>query len=501
MTRASMFLILVITSAARAQPAAAAGFDRALTAQVYAEALAFIAPRTLEAVPVSRMATWGLRGLTALDPALVVSTRDGRLRLIQAGRTLLDIEAPAKEEPEAWANAAADMASAGSANSLTVRRAGAQGVVQAFFDELFNHLDPYSRYIGPADAAEAAADRAGRAGLGITLGRQGTSIVVRAVIADSPAALGGLRVGDTILAVDGQAARGQDSATVAALIGGIEDSTVTVTWRGRDQKFVTASFIRALVPPETVFSERSGELLLIRITGFSETTDIRLAHSLQEGLAGPRPPAGIVLDLRGNRGGLVRQAVTVADMFLEDGIVATTAGRAPEASHIWHSTEGELAIGMPVVVMVDGHTASAAEILAAALADRRRAVALGSVTLGKGLVQTIDPLPDGGELYVTWSRVIAPRGWPIQGLGLLPQVCTSMGPEAARRQLAILSDGIQPQARNIAAHRAARAALSNEQIAAIRQFCPPADGRETDLEAARVLIRDPAAYAAALLPR
>ena len=90
---------------------------------------------------------------------------------------------------------------------------------------------------------------------------------------------------------------------------------------------------------------------------------------------------------------------------------------------------------VPVVVAIDGRTASAAEILVAALTDRGRAVAVGSTTLGKGLVQTIAPLPDGGELFVTWSRVLAPRGWPIQGLGVLPQVCTSLGEAAVQRQL------------------------------------------------------------------
>ena len=144
-----------------------------------------------------------------------------------------------------------------------------------------------------------------------------------------------------------------------------------------------------------------------------------------------------MLDLRGNRGGLLRQAVGAADILLPAGIVAITAGRDPQATRIWRSAPGELAENMPVVVLVDGRTASAAEILAAALADRGRGVVVGSSTLGKGLVQTIAPLPDGGELFVTWSRVLAPLGWPIQGLGVLPQVCTSLGQDdaelAARR--------------------------------------------------------------------
>jgi carboxyl-terminal processing protease len=153
-----------------------------------------------------------------------------------------------------------------------------------------------------------------------------------------------------------------------------------------------------------------------------------------------------------------------------------------------------------VVVIVDGRSASAAEVVAAALADRGRGVVIGSSTLGKGLVQTIAPLPDGGELFVTWSRILAPRGWPIQGLGVLPQVCTSLGHDALNAELAALAQGRQPMAQALAIHRAARAPLPPTQVLAIRRYCPAAEGRESDLDTARTLIRDPAAYAAALLP-
>jgi carboxyl-terminal processing protease len=151
-------------------------------------------------------------------------------------------------------------------------------------------------------------------------------------------------------------------------------------------------------------------------------------------------------------------------------------------------------------VLVDGRTASAAEILAAALADRGRAVVVGSSTLGKGLVQTIAPMPDGGELFITWSRVLAPRGWPIQGLGVLPQVCSSLGQGSLNFQLATLGGGKDAMAPAVAAERAARAPLTPVAILAIRNACPAAVGRDADFDVARVLIRDPASYAAALLP-
>jgi carboxyl-terminal processing protease len=499
--RIGPILVLLLAIPAHAQPIAVPpGFNPPLIAGVYTTALTFMAPRILDAVPISQLTIWGLNGLTALDPELTTDQREAQLRLIARDRIITALPVPPEGDAGAWAGSAVQLALAGAQVSMAVRRAGTQGVVQSFFDELFNHLDPYSRYVAPHEAGEDRESRIGGAGLGLRLLRRGTAIQVQEAVADGPAALAGIRPGDTIVAVDGVATLGKDATIVMRSIAGPEGSSVTLVWRGRDGRRHQADLERALVPPETVFPQRAGEALLIQVTGFNHSTDTHLASAIAQGLAGPRPPAGIVLDLRGNRGGLLRQAVASADTLLPPGVVAITAGRDPEATRIWRSEAGELASDVPVVVIVDGRSASAAEVLAAALADRGRGVVIGSSTLGKGLVQTITPLPDGGELYVTWSRVLAPRGWPIQSLGVLPQVCTSLGEAALNRQLAALARGVQPMAKALETHRAARAPLQPTQVLAIRNACPASEGRESDLETARLLIRDPASYAAALLP-
>ena len=155
--------------------------------------------------------------------------------------------------------------------------------------------------------------------------------------------------------------------------------------------------------------------------------------------------------------------------------------------------------GRPVIMLVDGRTASAAEIMAAALADNGRGVAVGSATLGKGLVQTIGTMPGGGELFVSWSRVLAPGGWPLQSLGVLPQICTSLGEDALTQQLHDLERGTQPMAAALARHNAARAPLPAAEAIALRSPCPAAEARDADLTAARFLLAHPAAYEAALL--
>ena len=498
MMRIVILLGLLLIVPAQAQPPGV--FDAELTSNVYVTALTFMAPRIVDPIPVSRMTQWGLQGLTVLDPRLTTDVHDAKLRLLSQGRPIFDTPAPKDESVPAWVSSAISVTIAALGNSSSLRRAGSASIVQGFFDGLFSHLDPYSRYVPPDEAGDDRERRSGRAGIGVSLAQAGATAVVTDVIRDSPAAAAGLRPGDTIMALDGASMRGRGVVSVAAMIEGPEDTSFTLTWRGRDGKMRESAFVRVLVPPETVFGERMGSMLVIRIAGFNEATDTHLAHTLQDGMAGDRPPEGIVLDLRGNPGGLLRQAVTVADTFLPEGLVASSIGRAAAANHIWNSTAGELAEGIPLIVLVDGRTASAAEVLAAALADRGRAVVVGSTTVGKGLVQTIAPLPDGGELFVTWSRVIAPRGWPINSLGVMPQVCTSLGDAAVQRQLAALASGDQPLKPAIIAHRIARAPLPPAAVPAIRGACPAATGRGEDIAVARSLIASATAYATALLP-
>lgn len=503
-----LLAVLLITSwiapsLAQNSPAMAAidpNFSQPLAAAVFTSALSFITPRTLEPVTVPQLTVWGLRGLTALDPSLTPELREDSLRLLAADRLVFNSAIPSDQSAAAWGELAATAAAAAAVQSPLVRRAGTPGVIRNFFDELFNHLDPYSRYEPPGAATTEREHRSGQAGLGLQVAARGGQMLATVVVPDSPADDSGVRAGDRILSIDGHLTRGQPAATVAALIAGTEGTVATLTWRGRDGRQRTEEITRALVAPATVTAERIGGTLMIRIAGFSRNTDEQFADALAAGLGGRTRVTGLVLDLRGNRGGLLRQAVSVVDQVMEDGVVAITAGRNPEASHIWYGGAGQdMAGGRPIVVLVDGRSASAAEIVAAALADSKRGVVVGSSTLGKGLVQTIAPLPDGGELFVTWSRVLAPLGWPIQGLGVLPQVCTSLGRAVVEQQLTDLLAGQQDMATPLLRHRDARAPLPAAQIVEFRHACPASEGRDLDLDAAKFLLDHPAAYTAALI--
>ena len=493
----SLLLCLCLDGTAHAQGPAGNAFDMDALANVQTEAIDFMLPRTLEVVTAAQLAIWGLGGLTTIDPALSAVLKDTTIQLQVRGRSVLDV-AVADPDTVSWARAAAKIVAAAYIASPAVRRTGQAGITKILFDEMLAHLDPYSRYIPPIEAVDDRDRRAGHAGIGIMLARHGHSVMVREVVIGSPGALAGIVPGDVIQWVDGRGVFNRDPRAVDAMLNGPEGTELRMAWLDHDGTSRGATLTRVMIPPETVFPRREGDVEIVQITGFSQTTDAHVIQVIRDSLRGARPISGIILDLRGNRGGLVRAAVATANTFLPPGVIMRSAGRAPETNRVWLSGGSELAKDVRLVVLVDGGTASAAEILAAALADRGRAVVVGSSTFGKGVVQTIDPLPDGGELFLTWSRILAPRGWPIQSLGVMPQICTSLGSDGIQRQLEALAEGRLEMDAAVKASRAARAPLTPDQIVAIREPCPAADPRESDIAVARSVLDSPG-YGAALL--
>ncbi|MFC7552045.1 S41 family peptidase [Pseudoroseomonas wenyumeiae] len=345
-------------------------------------------------------------------------------------------------------------------------------MLQAGFDELFNHLDPYSRYVTADEALQARERRVGQSSLGLRLagGRRG-SVVVAAVVHDGPAAQAGLREGDQLLSIDGYAVSARRITDAAELLEGLTGTEVTLVLRRGNQRHVV-TLLRSAAPGRTLRAERQDGILWLRLTAFSSHTTEALSELLNEAFAEPQPPRGVVLDLRGNRGGVLSQAMSVADAFLMDGPIASSLGRHPDSVRVWNAAGTDLSQSRPLVILVDGRTASSAEIVAAALSDRGRAAVVGSSTLGKGLIQIVIPLANGAEVLISWSRVLAPQGWPVQGLGVQPTICTSLGLEAVRTELAQLGNGQAPRAPVLARLRAARPPVPASEVAALRATCP-----------------------------
>jgi carboxyl-terminal processing protease len=284
-------------------------------------------------------------------------------------------------------------------------------------------LDPYSSYLDAEEYADLRVSTAGTyAGIGIEVSTADRSLRVVRPFRDSPAAQAGIRSGDLIAAIDG-ATVGRDLDSAMARMRGPRGSTVKLavvrTGFALPLEFTVE---RAQVDVHSVaMLPLDDGYLYARITTFSDTT----AEDFATGIARLRrdlgaKPRGVIIDLRNNPGGVLESAVEVADLLLESGVIVSADGRTPAARFSMAATPGDVLPGVPVVVLVNGATASAAEILAGALQDQHRATLLGKRTFGKGSVQTVMPISAGRALKLTTSRYFTPSGRSINGRGIEP---------------------------------------------------------------------------------
>ncbi len=464
-----------------ALPASAA--DPTDLSAVLRSAYAAVAERHLHPPDFPRLTAAGLRGLVAIDRGLAIDRERDRLVLRGAAGVIAQREVSGLRTASDASQTAVRFIETALAASPALRAQSTEALLRLFLDEALADLDAYSRYVPRSEARAARARRNGEAGLGLDLAPDGNGAVVLRVVDDSPAWAAGLRPGDKVLAIDGRPTRGLDAGTLEQLLRGGENEPLVLTLARQGGRPQTVALVRALVAAETVFVAWHGSVPVLKISGFNRLTDRRLARALVEVAHRDPAPAGLVLDLRGNRGGLLRQAIAAADLFLTAGVIIEARGRHPEASRIHRASGPDLSAGLPLVVLIDGASASSAEVLAAALQDNGRAVLVGSVTTGKGLIQAVVPLPDDSELHLTWSSLHAPSGYPIQGLGVLPDVCTSKGEQIMEHDLRRFAAGQRPEASGAWRMIRDRVAALDE-IARLRQTCPPSVGGELDITAA-----------------
>jgi carboxyl-terminal processing protease len=303
----------------------------------------------------------------------------------------------------------------------------APGVLeQAAVEGMVESLDPHSTFLDAAEFDEMQVSTAGSySGVGIEVTEQDGRMLVVEPIEGSPAERAGVKTGDVLLEVDGQAVGpGTLDQTIERMRGHAGSSVHLVLARDGEPEPLQFDLQRSEVHVHTVRAEPlPGRFGYVRITHFSDSTpgDFDAAVlALQS--ASKAPLRGLVLDLRDNPGGVLESAVGVADSFLDSGMIVRADGRTPEARFEMDATEGDLLAGAPVVVLVDRGSASGAEIVAGALRDHGRATLMGERTYGKGSVQTVMPLSNGEALKLTTSRYYTPSGRSIQERGLEPDV-------------------------------------------------------------------------------
>ncbi len=287
-------------------------------------------------------------------------------------------------------------------------------------------LDPHSSYMNPRMYRDMQVQTRGEfGGLGIEVTQEGGYIKVISPIDETPAARAGVKPGDLITHLNGNSVQGLTLQEAVEQMRGERGTSIRLTIRreGADRP-VELTLTRDVIRPQVVrFRVEGGDIGYIRLTSFNEQTEAGLRRAMQQ----IRQQAGnnlkgIVLDLRNNPGGLLDQAVQVSDDFLDQGEIVSTRARRSEDSQRWNARAGDIAQGLPIVVLINGGSASASEIVAGALQDHRRAIVLGTKSFGKGSVQTVMPIPGNGAIRLTTARYYTPSGRSIQATGIEPDV-------------------------------------------------------------------------------
>jgi carboxyl-terminal processing protease len=299
-------------------------------------------------------------------------------------------------------------------------------LVQSAIGGMLSSLDPHSSYLDPEAAGDMRTQTRGEfGGLGIEVTMEDELVKVITPIDDTPASKAGVLAGDFISEIDGEPVRGLSLSDAVEKMRGLVNTPIvlTILRQGADMP-IEIEVVRDIIAIKAVRSRVEGDVGYLRIISFTEKTYTDLEKEIDKLKAeiGEDKLKGFVLDLRLNPGGLLDQAISVSDAFLDRGEIVSTRGRDPETGRRFNARPGDLIGGMPLIVMVNGGSASASEIVAGALQDHKRAAVLGTRSFGKGSVQTIIPMEEFGALRLTTALYYTPSGKSIQGKGIEPDI-------------------------------------------------------------------------------
>ena len=297
-------------------------------------------------------------------------------------------------------------------------------LIEAALDEMMTSLDPHSSYLNPGELREMKVSNRGEfGGLGIEVTMEGDFVKVVSPIEGTPAFRAGILPGDLISHLDGEAIKGKTLMQAVRLMRGKPESIIRLTVNRGEKHPFDVEIRRAVIKVRSVRWRVEEDIGYIRVVSFSEKVAPGIDAAMKDiqDQLGSRL-AGIVLDLRNNPGGLLHQSLTLSDAFLEQGIIVSVRGRRAGSQRIFEAESGDLAHGLPVVVLINPGSASASEIVAGALQDHHRAIIMGQRSFGKGSVQTITPLPQEGALRLTTQLYYSPSGRAIQARGITPDI-------------------------------------------------------------------------------
>ena len=482
-------LTLAACAATPPPPSAAQSDERRL----FVEADESIIEYHIDQVLPDQLALDGLDRLASLDGQLAIKRTADQV-ILSRGDEVRRFDAPESSETVDWSVLTASALDAAREFSPAIAAVPPDKLDELVIDGALAKLDPYSRYARPEVARQRRAARDGYAGIGVTLAIDTGAVRIAEVLPDTPAASAGLLPDDRIVSVDGVPVAGLAPDDVRAHLRGAARTFVHIGYmRSGLERPIGVTVERAVIlPPSVTLTEKAG-IATIRLRAFNKDTAHEVADRLTEAHRdlGPRLH-GIVLDLRDNPGGLLDQSVAVASLFLASGDVVSAVGRNPQSNQHFTADPEAGVEALPMAVLVNGGSASASEIVAAALQDSGRAVVIGTSSYGKGTVQTVVRTSNDGELTVTWAELVTPDGYRLNTHGVVPTLCTAGLDDTPASLGALFSGHRDPVPAALAAKRST---LDDAGWRSLRAACPAERvNRGIDILAADRLLGDPALY-------
>ncbi len=474
-------------------------FPRGDAEEIFAYGFKNIADKYIKTISADRFVMAGLKRLSSLDASISVVQTSNQVQLQRARQPVATFPVPDPDDTAAWAYTAALVTAESRKYSSRLMAASEEDLYEIIFDGALLTLDKFSRYVGHDDADKDRAKRDGYGGIGILMRIRNKKIIITKIHDDSPARKAGLQTSDEILSIEGTVLSGLRASEIIPLLRGPVGSTVKLTINNFTTGIKDLEIERTHIIPKTVTASLRKGILHLKVKSFNHGTVNSIIKELKSAFGkDPDSAKGIILDLRGNPGGLLKQSVQMADIFLTQGNILDTRGRHIDSLQHYEAGGEDAARGLPVVVLIDGGSASASEIVAAALQDSERAVVMGTVSYGKGTVQTVIRLPNSGELILTWSRFITPSGYALHRLGVYPAICTSGISETTSPELLETLER-QTNKRDTLSlwHRVTLDDLPGRTE--LREYCPPERHKgNKDLNLARLLIENSVLYYRAL---
>lgn len=490
--------VLLLAACVPPPPATDAAYTDGYGKEVLGAGFSLISDRYIEPISLHDLAVSGITGLRSIDSQLAVDDRGNGAQLSYANRNLGTVNLPTSQNPEAWSAVTVRAIAMVRDASPTVAQADAEAIFKAVFDGMFKPLDGFTRYAGTQRATEHRALRDGFGGIGVSIRMEDDSALILSVNETGPASDAELQADDRMTHVEGQPIAGWTQRQLVDHLRGRIGTKLNFTIKRPNQPLpFKVSVTRAHIVPVTVTSRRDDNVAIIRVVGFNRETALKVENAIKSQLKdAKRPLDGIILDLRSNPGGLLDQAVEIADTFLDSGDIILTFGRHPRSLQRFVATVGDLSQGLPLVILVNGNSASASEVVTAALQDQARAIVVGSNSFGKGTVQTVLQLPNKGEITLTWSRLVTPSGYRLHKLGILPSICTRADGQAvaADQLLKDVKSETETLSEQFSRWRAT-GNRDNSDRETLRGLCPSDNSSpDTDVAIAKNLLANPTLY-------